>query len=105
MRKLVLYFSLLLLGVLFNFIPDVVCKYSRFSKTFFEKNLKFVPSKGKSLVICNLSLMLLLAKVNPILEEKGCKRDAFMTLDSSDFEIVLVLPTEIIIFYIEVAKI
>lgn len=71
-----------------------------FLSFFWRKNLKLISYGGYNFVIFDLSLMLLLVKVDPILEEQNDKIDAFIALGSSDFEIVLALLTEVITFYI-----
>lgn len=48
----------------FNLTSDIVHKYSRFSQTFYEKNLKFIQNKKKGPVIFGPGIMLLLAKDN-----------------------------------------
>lgn len=42
MTGLILYFFLLILRVLFNFVLDIVYKYNRFSKTLLKKGFEFV---------------------------------------------------------------
>lgn len=69
MTSLVIYFFLLVLGVLLNLTPDIIHKYSKFFKAFFEKGLKFVSDRRSGLITIDLSLMLLPAEVDPILEE------------------------------------
>lgn len=51
MRGLILYFFLLILGVLFNFALDIVYKYDRFSETLLKKGFKFVSGNKISLVL------------------------------------------------------
>lgn len=105
MRSPVLYFFLLMLKVLFNLILDAVYKRSRFSKAFSEEGLKLVPGRGSSLITLNLGLMLLPAEVDCFFEKLDYKKDAFMTLASSNFEMVLVLSRKVVIFYISVSKV
>lgn len=90
---------MLVLGVLYNLTLDTIHKHARFSKAFPKKNLKLVASSGCSLVMLDPGFMLLPANVDLILEEQGCRRDMFMTFSPNGFKIVLVLLTELIIFY------
>lgn len=105
MKSLVLYFFLLVLEVSFNFILDVIHKYSRFSETFPEKGLEFVIYGGNGSVMFDLSLMLVPAKVDSIREEQNYKKDAFMTLGSNNFKIVLALLIEVVRFHMGVSKV
>lgn len=100
MKSPVLYFFLLVLQVFFYFSPDIINEYGRFSKILLKKNLELVLCKEKNLVLLNLSLVLLLAKVYPILEKQGYKRDAFMAPDTSCIKIILILLIKIITLYI-----
>lgn len=65
----ILYFLLLVLGILLNLGLDIRHKQDRFSKTLPEKGLKFVPNRKRSTVFLNLGLILLLVKVNLILDK------------------------------------
>lgn len=105
MRSLILYFFLLVLEVLFNLIPDIVYKYSKFSKNLLKKSLKFFSSGEKGLITFNPGLILLPAEVNLILEEQSYKRYAFVTLGFSDFEIVFALLIKVVIFHVQVLKV
>lgn len=73
MRNLVLYFFLLVLGIVFNLTPNAIYKYGRFFKAFPEKSLKLVLSGRDNSVMFDLSLMLLPAKDDPISEKRGYK--------------------------------
>lgn len=105
MRSPVLYFFPLVLEVWFNLISDVVNKRSRFSKTLFEKNLKFILSRRSGPVTFVPGFSLLSADVDSIPEIRNSKKDAFMTFGSSCFKIIFALLIEIVIFYIQVFKI
>lgn len=94
MKGSVLYFFLLVLGVSLNLTLDIIYKCSRFSEVFSEKNLKLVLCGGDGLVTFDPCLMLLPTKVNPIPEKISYKRDVIMTLDLSNFEMVLALLTK-----------
>ena len=69
MRGPILYFLLLVLKIPFDISPDISYKQGRFSKALPEKGLKFVLSRGDGIVAFNLSFVLLLAEVNPVLEK------------------------------------
>ena len=95
MRGPVLYFFLLILRIPFNLTSDAIYKYGRFPKTFLEKSLKFLPCEGVSSVPLSPSLMLLPAEIDPLLEEQGCKRYAFVALSISHFDMILALLAEV----------
>lgn len=105
MRNPVLYFFLLVLEVLFNPTPDIIYERSRFSKTFLEKILQFVLCGQSGPITLNLGFMLLLAGIDPILEEQDYEKDVFVTLGFNGFEIVLELSTEVIAFYVRIFKV
>lgn len=69
------------------------------------KSFKFVLGEGNNPITFNPSLILLPTKVDFILEEQDYKRDAFLAFDFSSFEIVFVLPIEVITFYIQISKV
>ena len=100
-RGPILYFLLLVLGIPFDLGPNASYKQGRFSKTLLEKGLEFVPRRGDGIVTFNLSFVLLPAEVNPVLEERGCKGDAFVACDSGHIKMVLTLSTEIIVLYMQ----
>lgn len=95
-----MYFFKLILKVFFDLILDTVYKYDGFFKTLLEKNFKFISSKRNCTFVFYLSFMLLLAKINLVLENWNRNKDAFMTCIISYVEIILTLLTEIIAFYI-----
>lgn len=101
-RNPILDFFLLVLGVSFDVTLNVIHKHSRFSKALPEKSLEFVPNKESGPVTFDLGLMLFLAEINLILEEQNYKKDAFVTLGLSSFEMILILPTELIAFHVQV---
>ena len=101
MRGPVLYFFLLILGVPFNLTPDAIYKRGRFSETFSEKDLKFVPYEKVGLVPLSPHLMLLPAEFDPLSEERGCKRYTFVALSISRFEMVLALPAKVVAFHVQ----
>lgn len=96
----VLYFFLLVLGVSFDFTPNIVNKRSRFSETLLEECLEFVLSKKSNPIILNLSFMLLLAEVDPISKKQSRKRDVLVARGTDYIEIIFILPTKVVILYI-----
>ena len=58
-----------MLGTLLDFNSDASYKQDRFSKVLIKKNFKFALSRWDGIVIFNLSFILLLTKVDLILEE------------------------------------
>lgn len=99
-KNLVLYFFLLILKIIFNFSLDTGYKCGRFFKTLLEKSFKFVLNWRDCIVMFISSFILLLTKVNLILERLYCKIDAFMAHCTSRIEIILVLLIAIVAFYI-----
>lgn len=90
---------MLVLGISFNLTLDNVHRHSRFSKAFSEKNFKYVPSENSGPIMFNWGFILLRAKVDPIPEERGYKKDAFLTFDFCGFEILLAfMLTEVVAF-------
>lgn len=75
-----MYFFLLVLEILFNLNPDTNYKQGEFYKVLAKKCLEFALNKQDSSVIFNLSLVLLLAKVDLILEKQSCKKDTLMAV-------------------------
>lgn len=64
-RSLVsLKFFLLILRFFFNLTLDIIYKCNRFFKAFLKKNFKFVLYKNNNLILFNLSLILLLVKID-----------------------------------------
>ena len=100
-KSSILYFLLLVLRIPLDLGPDASHKQGRFSKTLPEKGLEFVPSRGDGIVTFNLSFVLLLAEVNPVSEERICKKDAFVAHGSSRIKIILTVITKIIALHIQ----
>lgn len=73
MKKLILHFFLLVLGVLFNFARNAIYKYSEFSKTLLQKNLEFIPGDEVAPVLFFYSLMLFSSKIDLITKNKATK--------------------------------
>ena len=88
-----MYFFLLVLGVPLNLCPNVGHKCDEFSETLLEKNLKFNPSKRGGSVVLNLGLMLLPAEVDPVLKERGRKKNMLGPCGTGYVEMVLTLST------------
>lgn len=62
------------LGILLNFGLDAGHNQDKFPKTLIEKKLKFVLSKKNSIIVFDLGLILLQAKIDLIAEEHSWKR-------------------------------
>ena len=99
MRGPVLYFFLLVLRVSFDFISDVINERGEFSEILSKKCFEFVLSKGSNPVPLNLSLVLLPAEIDPILEEKSCKKHALVARGTGRVKIVFTLLTEVVILH------
>lgn len=81
----------MVLGILFKLNLDAGYIYSRFSKTLLEKSLIFVTNKKNNIIVFNLSLMLLLAKIDLIPEKQSYKKDVFMICGTGYNKIVFAL--------------
>lgn len=68
-EKPILYFLLLVLRILLNLSLDVNYKQGGFFETLVKKNFKFALSRRDNIVVLNLTLMLLPAKIDFILEK------------------------------------
>lgn len=66
-----------------------------------EKGLKFVLSTKSSLIILDLGLVLLLAEVDPIPEELGCKKNALIAFGTGRFKIIFALLTKVEAMYMQ----
>lgn len=66
MKRLILHFFILILGVLFDLALDTVYKHSRLFKTLLEKSFKFISDEGVNFISFLLCFVLLLSKVDPI---------------------------------------
>lgn len=66
----------------------------------YKKDFKLVPRRKDGIVIFDLSFILLTAEINPIAEEKNCKKNAFWTCTTGYIKIIFALPTEIVAFQI-----
>lgn len=68
-ENLILYFFLLMLGILFTLYSNAGHKQNRFSKALLEKNFEFILSKRGSTVIFYLGLVLLSTKIDYSIEK------------------------------------
>lgn len=64
-----------------------------------EKSLEFVLFKENNLVLFNLSFVLLLTEIKPILEKQNYKKDAFIAYDTSYIKIIFTMLIKVIILY------
>lgn len=102
MKNLILYFFLLVLRVFFNLILDDFYKRGRFVKTLIEKSSEYILFKVNNLILLNLSLILLLAEINPIIKKQSWKKNVLMAFITSCIKMVLALLTKIVALYIQV---
>lgn len=100
MINLILYFFLLIPKTFFNLALNTIYKHNRFFKALLETNFKFVLSKKISFIFFFLYLVLLLSKLNSIIEKESCKKYIFEVYSDSYLEIIFALLVEVIIFYI-----
>ena len=100
-RGSILYFFLLVLEISLDLSPDASYKQGGFSETLLKKGLKFVLSRGDGIVAFNLSFVLLPAEVNPILEKRGCEKDAFVARGFGHVEMIFILSTKIIALHMQ----
>lgn len=75
-----------------------------FLKFFLKKSFEFILYRRNGTITFELSPMLLTAKSYFILKKENNKRDAFIALCSTGFQIFLVVIIKIKIFYVEVFK-
>ena len=64
-----------------------------------KKGLKFISNRGNNIIIFNLSLMLLPAKVNLVIEKQNYKGDALVVCGTGCVEIILALLIKIVTLY------
>lgn len=102
-ENLILYIFLLVLGISLNFSPDTDYKQSRFSNTMFKKDFEFISNKKDGIILFNLGFVLLLAEVDPILEEQSHKRHALMAFGTGRIKIILALLIEVLALYMLVS--
>ena len=97
----ILYFLLLVLEIPLDLGPDVSYEQGRFSETLPKEGLEFVLSKQLNIVVFNLHFVLLPAKINPVSEKRGRKRDAFMARSSGRVKMILTPSTKVIALYMQ----
>lgn len=97
----VLKFLLLVLGILFILSLDIGYKYNRFFKTLSEKSFEFIWSKGDNTIVFNLSLVLLLIKVDHVPEKQSYKQDALIFFTISYTIMVFAVLTKIVVLYLQ----
>ena len=66
-----------------------------------KKGLEFVLNKRDGLVALNLGLVLLLAKVDSIPEQRSCKRNALMICGSGHVKMIFTLLTKVVALYMQ----
>lgn len=91
---------LLVLRILLDFNTNASYKHCRFFKTYSKKGLEFVPNIENSIIVFNLSFVLLLIEVDPIIEKQSCKKNTFRTNGIGIVKIVFVLLTKVVVLYI-----
>lgn len=98
-KSLILYFLLLLLGIPLDLGLDASDEQIGCFEALVEKNLEFAPNRGDSIITFNLSLVLLPAEVDFVLEEQGHKRNALVARGSGCVKMVLALSTKVVALY------
>lgn len=93
---------LLIFRISLDFSLDTGHKNADFSKILSKKGFKFVLNREDNIIIFNLGLMLLLAKLDLILKEQGYKKDVLRICNTGHIKISFVLLTEVIALYIGV---
>lgn len=96
-------FFLRVLRVFLDFTLDIIHKSGEFSQTFSKKGFKLFLTRGCNSVALDPILVLLQMKEDPVLKKEGCKKYAFVAFDSSHFEMVLALLTEVVVFHMRVS--
>lgn len=99
MRSSILYFLLLVLEILLNLDLDTSYKQGRFPKTLLKKSLELILSRG-GIIAFDISLVLLLAKIDLIVEQQSCKKNMFRVCDTGYIKMIFALPPEVIALYI-----
>ena len=88
------------MGISLNLGLDIGYKQVRFSETLTEKKLEFVPSKRGGPVVFNLGLVLLLAKVNLILEKQSYKENGLVVRGTGRVKMILAQLTKVVAFHV-----
>lgn len=89
-----------MLRIQLDFNLDISYKQCRFLKTLLKKDFEFVLSNRDSIIAFYLSFVLLLAKIDFILEEQDYKKDELAAYDTSCIKIIFALLIKVVIFYI-----
>lgn len=97
----ILYFLLLILEILLNCYSNISYKQGGFSKILLKKNFKFVTNRENNIITFKLSLVLLLTEDNLVTKKQRCKRDIFRAYGIGCVKIIIEMPVEIIVFYIQ----
>lgn len=67
-----------------------------------KNRLEFILSSANNIVVFNLSFVLLLAKVNFILEKQNCKKGTSIVYNTSYIKKIFILLIKVLVFYIQV---
>lgn len=100
MKSPILNFFLLILKISLDFNLDTGYKGGRFFETLAKKNLKFVLNKRNGTVVFNLGFVLLLVKIDLILEKQDCKKDVLEIYKIGCVEMIFGLLTKVVIVHI-----
>lgn len=68
-----------------------------------EKGFEFISSRENGAVAFYLGFMLLSAKINPLTEKRGRKKNALMACNIGRIEMVLVMSTKVVVLYLQVS--
>lgn len=90
-----------MLKISLDFNPDATYKGSRFSKILPKKGFEFIPSRKNSTITLNWSFVLLLAKIDLILEEQDEKKDTLRARSTDYVKIVFILLTKVVTLYMK----
>ena len=100
-RLLILYFLLLVFEIPFNLGLNISYKWGESSKTLVEESLKFILSKQSAIVIFNLSFILLLAKIDLILEEQSNKKATLIVCSFGRIKMLFELAIKVVALYMQ----
>lgn len=87
---------MLILEIPLNVSLDAGYKQTKFSMTLLKKGLKFM---------FDLGLVLLLAEIDFVTEEQSWKRPTLRACGIGHIEMILTLPTKVVVFYIGISVI
>lgn len=91
--------------ITFDLIADVTYKEDKFSKVLLKKNCKFVVSKKNGFVSFNWDYLLLLAKIDFIIEKQNCKKNALIIYSTENIKMILLPLIEVVSIYLQIFKI